>query len=233
MSDEQPLFDNTRKALAFALNAADVRMPKPSMSVSMTEGIAKKMPKGKKARAAWFAKIAEQRDVERDQLVRQAFRRRAEPLTGEDRAAQAGFILQEFQKLDEAHKIVLTGLLTRSHSPCACRRPCCSGWARNLAWDKAVLDACLLLKETGDVLRQPGKRGLSTQPHLRKAVVEEFFTKRPITLVELAGLAHCSTMTAAKHKAWIVEYLQQVEVEAWEQVSALFDRVGITGAFLD
>jgi hypothetical protein len=233
VSDLAPLFDDTRKALVFALNAADVKMPKPSMTTAMAEGIKKKLPRTAKARAKFFAKAAEQREAERDALVRAAFKRKPTKLTGEERAAQAGFILLEFQKLDAAHQVVLTGLLTRSHSPCDCRRPCCSGWARNLRWDKAVADACFMLKETGDVLRQPGKRGLSTQPHLRKAVVEEFFTKRPITLVHLASVAHCSQMTAAKHKAWIVEYLEQTETEAWQQIAALFDAAGITGAFID
>jgi hypothetical protein len=230
---DQPLFDDTRKALVFALNAADVQMPKPSMTTAMVEGIKKKVPKGAKAKAAYFAKGAEARDAERDRLVREAFRRKPEKLNTQERAAQAGFILLEFQKLDQVHQIVLTGLLTRSHSPCTCRRPCCSGWARNLRWDKAVADACFMLKETGEVLRQPGKRGLSTQPHLRKAVVEEFFTKRATTLVYLASVAHCSQMTAAKHRTWIVEYLEQTETEAWHQIAALLDQAGITGAFTD
>lgn len=232
-SNEQPLFDDTRKALVFALNAIDVQMPRPSMTTAMAQGMKKKVPRGAKAKAAYFAKAAEQREVERGALVRQAFRRKTVQLSSLEKAAQAGFIMQEFAKLDVAHQIVLTGLLVRSHSPCACRRPCCSGWARNLRWDKAVADTCLMLKESGDVLRKPGSRGLSTQPHLRKAVVEEFFTKRPMTIVMLASIAHCSQITAAKHKAWITEYLEQSENEAWQQIAMLFDKAGITGAYLD
>lgn len=230
-----PLFDNTRKALVFALNANEVEMPKPGMTASMAEGIKPKLPRGKKAREAFFAKAAERREAERDALVRAAFRRRDEVrgMKGVNRAAQAGFILQEFAKLDDRHQTVLTGLLVRSHRPCACRRPCCSGWAVDLRWAKAVEDTCLLLKEAGDVLRVPGKRGLSTQPALRRAVVLAFYKGTEPTLVELAALAECSQITAAKHRAWIAEYLKATETEAWQEIASLFDRVGITGAFLD
>jgi len=232
-SEDQPLFDDTRKALVFALNAIDVQMPKPGMTTAMVEGLKKKLPRGAKARSKFFAKAREEREAAVAGLVRAAFRRKTVKLSALEKAAQAGFILQEFAKLSHEHRVVLTGLLTRSHSPCACRRPCCSGWARNLGWDKAVLDACLLLKEGGEVTRKPGARGLSTQPHLRKAIVEEFFTKRPVTIVWLASIAHCSQMTAAKHKAWITEYLEQTENEAWAAVAELFDQAGITGAHLD
>lgn len=234
MADE-PLFDDTRKALVFALNANDVRMPQPGMTASMAEGVAKKIPRGAKARAAFFAKAAEQREQERSALIRAAFRPRPRVgrLNAVDKSAQAGFILQEFAKLDSRHQTVLTGLLVRSHRPCACRRPCCSGWAIDLRWAKAVEDTCLLLKEAGDVLRVPGKRGLSTQPSLRRAIVTSFYKKTEVTLVELAGIAECSQITAAKHRGWIVEYLEQTETEAWQEIASLFDRVGITGAFLD
>lgn len=232
-AEDQPLFDDTRKALVFALNAVDVQMPRPGMTTSMAEGMKKKLPRGAKARAKFFEKAREERDAERAALVRAAFRRQTVKLSALEKAAQAGFILQEFAKLSTEHQVILVGLLTRSHSPCACRRPCCSGFARNLRWDKAVLDTCLMLKDSSDVTRTPGKRGLSTQPHLRKAVVEEFFTKQARSIVDLASLAHCSQMTAAKHKAWITAYLENTETAAWGAAAELFDQAGITGAYLD
>lgn len=232
---DQPLFDNPRDALVFALNADDVRMPRPAMTTAMATGVKAKLKKAKRRKKPSYDEDLEaalEKEAEMRRLVRAAFRRRATAFSDTEKATQAGFILAELGKLPHAQQVVLTGLLMRSHRPCACRRPCCSGHAIQLRWAKAVEDACLILKDTGEVIRKPGTRGLSTQPGLRRAVVEGFFTKRELTMVELARIAECSQITAAKHKAWIVDYLTQEETSAWERISELLDSAGIVGAIV-
>jgi hypothetical protein len=234
---DAPIFDSTRGALVFALNiSGDVKMPAPFMSKAMAEGIRKKRKPKKKSYGAEIDKLLQAEDPleeERRQyaeLVRAAFRPGQLKLTAMERSAQAGFILQEFAKLKPIHQVVLTGILTRSHTPCACRRPCCSGWSENSKWSAAVTATCLMLKDSGEDQREPGKRGFSTVPVLRKAVVEQIFSGKALTMTDLAALAEVSLVTAAKHRAWIVELMDQVIDEAWQEADAHFDAVGIVGS---
>jgi hypothetical protein len=236
MSDS-PLFDDTRKALAFALNAhRSATPPRPAASVAMatTPGKKPRKPRTKKERLAAEEAQREQQDAAFRAMVRVAFSGPRAPRTAErDRAAQAGLILAEFAKLDAAHRAVLSGRLVVSHEPCACRRPCCSGQAVNLRWTVAVAEVCALLKESADLLKVPGKRGLSTLPGLRRVVVEAYLRGLECTVVNLAAQAGVSTVTAAKHRAAITEWLEETENEAWAQAALLLDRAGITGAFAD
>lgn len=230
------LFDDTRKALAFALNAhRSAAPPRPTATVAMATAPGKKpkKPRTKKDRQAAEEERLEREDAERRALVRAAFARR-DPKTAErDRAAQAGLILAVFAKLDDAHRHVLSGRLVVSHEPCACRRPCCSGQAVNLRWTVAVGEICALLKERADLLKVPGKRGMSTLPGLRRAVVEAYLLGAECRVVDLAERGGVSTVTAAKHRAAITEWLETCEDEAWAQAALLLDRAGITGAFTD
>lgn len=237
MAEPAP-FDSTRKALVFALNAgSNISMPAPFMSKAMAEGIRKKRKPKKKSYGPEIDALLAADDpleAERQQyeeLVRQAFRQGVLRLNAQERAAQAGFILQEFRKLDAAHQMVLSGLLIRSHQPCSCRRPCCSGWEETRAWSAAVAQTCTYLKGSEDAAKAPGKRGFSTAPILRKMAVEAFYSKRELKLTDLADHADISLVTAAKHRGWIVEILELLEQAAWVQADALLDRMGITGSF--
>ena len=91
---------------------------------------------------------------------------------------------------------------------------------------------CHILKETGDVIKKPGSRGLSTQPDLRKAIVEEWFTGEQASMANMARRFGISSLTVAKHKEWITTYLEQTENEAWQQIAPILDQAGITGAIL-
>lgn len=220
---EPPLFDSPKAALVFALNADQVEMPRPFMNKAMAEAPTKK--KTKKAKKMLADHGVEEREVVRKMNTGPTPVR----LRGFEKAAQAGFILQQFARLDQEHQVVLTGLLARAYDPCLCQRVCCSGWAVNPRWRQATTDMCLILKESGDVLKTPGKKGLSTQPALRMALVEQFFTKRPVSVTDLAASCEVSHMTVATHRAWINGYLEQVETEAWLSIQDIFDQSGVTG----
>lgn len=223
--EEDPPFDDTRKALIFALNAHDVKMPKPFMSKAMAEGIKKKVRKSRRTSSSALPEIEQ-----RGSRLNDPRRLRVAPA---DRPLQAGFILAAFHRMDPMHQVVLSGCLIKSHSPCDCRRPCCSGWAQSLRWTQAVSAMCSILRDLGDDLRKPGKRGLSTQPQLRKLVVESYFRRRAVRLEDLATIAECSLTTAAKHRAWIVDFLTTQENNAWLEADELLNQVGITGTFTD
>lgn len=231
-----PEFDDTRKALAFAFNAhRSAAPPRPAASAAMSAAPGKKpkKPRTKKAREEAEAERLERADAERRQLVRAVFGGPRAPRTEErDRAARAGLILAVVDRLDEAHRTVLAARLVESHSPCSCRSPCCSGRAVSLRWSTAIGAICDMLKDRADLLRVPGKRGLSTLPQLRRAVVQSHFDPRADgTIVALAAHAGVSAVTAAKHRAAIVEWLEAAETEAWQQAALLLDQAGVTGEF--
>lgn len=214
----KPLFDSTRAALVFALNAHQPEMPRPFMNKAMAENVKLKRRRN---------------DVE---MVSEEEPRkcsggpRRESLRGLDKAAQAGMILQHFARLEHPEQLVLSGLLLQAYEPCYCQRPCCSGLVANARWRKVTHAMCLVLQETGDVLRVPGKKGLSTPPILRMAFVEQYFTKNSRTLTEMASRAQVTMVTAAKHRDWICSYLGQTEQTAWLAIQEIFDQAGITGA---
>lgn len=222
---EPPLFAGVLEALTFALNAAQVDMPRPFMNKAMADAPAKKL--SKKAQKVIDDATEGRRARERSMnLYPRAY------FKGMDKAGQAGFILAKLELLAPEQSTVLKGLLTNSYDPCSCRAPCCSGRRPNPRWAVAVKQMCHILKETGDVISQPGKRGLSTQPDLRKAIVEQWFTSEEASLAHLARRFHISNITVAKHKEWITTYLAQAETEAWLQIAPILDQAGITGAIL-
>lgn len=233
----KPPFDDSRKALEFALNAHEVQMPRPAMNKAMAAGIKKVQSKAaakraKKAAEAAGTPIKAELSRRHDHAAEARREARAQWL-GLKPAAQAGLILLEFNKLEREHRIVLSGLLMRSHVPCSCRAPCCSGMASQMRWVHAVNETCQLLKESIDLVRVPGKKGLSSQPWLRRRVVEDFYTKQETPTSNLARISEVSIMTAAKHRAWILEGLERIETEAWLQIDAMFDAAGITGTIVD
>lgn len=232
-------FDNSRLALVFALNAVDVEMPRPFMNRAMADTAVKVKKRGKKKkkvpeRLFWneteVMSAKELLDMELEHQRKPPRSRLAQaPLRGLDKAHQAGLILAQLATLGVEHVTVLKGLLIRAYDPCACRSPCCSGRRRNARWAEAVKATCELLKGTGDAMRESGKRGLSTQPEMRLALVEQFYTKNTMTVAAAAHIGKVSTMTATRHRDWIFAWLEQTETEAWLRVDTLFDQLGITG----
>lgn len=239
-----PPFDDSRKALVFALNATDVQMPRPAMNKAMAQGAKKEETKAaakrrKKALAkagVLEAEVTPRTPTKHVDSAQEARRAAQKEWLGLDTPAQAGLILREFEKLDREHRVILTGLLVQPLVACSCRAPCCSGWAKVPRWTKAVQDTLELLKESTDLVRMPGKKGLGTQPELRRCIVQEFYEKdrvEPRSLAALARMAGVSAITAAKHRGWILEGLQRIENEAWLQIDAMFDQAGITGTIVE
>lgn len=236
--EELARFDDTRAALVFALNASQVVPPGSAMS-RMLAAAATSDEKPKERRRKGRAYFTPHPDSPEGLLEAEKERQRnprkrdpgnrPPPLSAADRPHQAGIILYHFGKLDVRHRIVLTGLLTNPRVPCECRRPCCSGWSVVGQWRASVHDTCLLLKRQAETEAQPGKKGLSTQPLLRQLVVEDFYTGPGATLADLAARCGLSTKTVATHRAWITEYLERTEREAWDQVAWVFDAYGVTG----
>jgi hypothetical protein len=226
-------FDDARRALSFALNAhASASIPSPTMNRAMAEAPPKVTKKERAAIAKAWAEAGVEELVVRAS-ARTAPRRAPDWWRQLDEPARAGAVLLELNKLDARHRLVLEGLLIRSHTPCSCRSPCCSGWAVNARWSRAVDETCRLLAGEADLLAQPGKKGLSTQPALRRLSVEQYFTGRELTLTDLARVTDVSMVTAAKHRALIQEWLLKTEGEAWPDVSSLLDAAGITGTILE
>jgi hypothetical protein len=223
--EEFARFDDSRAALVFALNAHQVAVPTAYMNKAMAEVKWKPKRKNKSLKALHEEEERRISTRKRHDLARIS----TPPLRGLEPHHQAGIILFHFKRLDKEHQVILTGLLTTPHVPCSCRRPCCRGWSATEQWSKAVREMCDILQFKGDILKAPGKKGLSSQPGLRRAVVEGFFTKRECRLTDLAALAKVSGITAARHKEWIVTYLEQCEQEAWLSLDPIFDQAGITG----
>ena len=222
---DQPLFSDVAEALRFALNAAQADMPRPFMNKAMAEAPTKKLSKKKQAEFDALVGARSER-IKQSQLYPRAH------FKGMDKAGQAGFILAKLELLAPEQSTVLKGLLTTAYDPCACRAPCCVGRRPNPRWLVAVKLMCHILKETGDVIKKPGSRGLSTQPDLRKAIVEEWFTGEQASMANMARRFGISSLTVAKHKEWITTYLEQTENEAWQQIAPILDQAGITGAIL-
>ncbi len=226
MVKEVPLFDSVKAALEFALNAADVSMPRPFMNKAMAEAPVKKPRKRKPKPGSGVFEVPEPEERKRTAA------RQREALGGMDKSHLAGFIVSKLETLDAPQVAVLKGLVTRASDPCACRAPCCSGYRVNTRWAKAVADCCQVLKESGDVLKKPGRRGLSTQPNLRALIVSRWLTGADYSTTALAKECDVSVVTARQHIEWITTYLEQVENEAWQQIALVFDQAGITG-FMD
>lgn len=239
---ERPQFDDTRRALEFALNFRGETKASVMSRMMAQVRVAPKRP-SKRAKKLIDRALADMdddiADLARELIARQYKRPTAKSkigappkaLQGLDGAHMAGYTLAQFARLDTLHQTILRGVCLVAYSPCNCRAPCCSGVRRNAPWAAAVVDTCDILQHAGAVLREPGKRGLSTQPALRLALVESYYTERERSLIDLAMIGQVSTITAARHKEWICGYLEQTEDAAWTALAPIFDEAGITGAF--
>lgn len=209
------LFASSRDALAFALNYEDLSIPGPVMNKEMAA-----VPTTTKA----------QRDaVSKPSRTGPA---RSIPLGGgQDRAVTAGWILQRFEQAEKWHKVILKVMLINPRRQCSCGAACCRGWSVKPEWVHCVLMLVEHLKEEADLLKEPGKRGMSTDPALRRALVEDF--ARPEdkrwSIADLARLTKATTLTVAKHRGIVQCFLYALELAAWEEVNLIFDQSGITG----
>lgn len=228
---DNPIFDSTRKALLFAFNATDTSIPAPVMNRVMSQISPKKVTKKalkERARALKLAGLEPETVFE--QLRSRPQQQPGDLLRGLDKAAQAGFILKQVAKLDPPHLNALRARLTRSREPCSCRTGCCQGWRLTWGWESAVHELNVIVKESGDVIKRKGKKGLSSAPKLRQLLIERYFTTGDgQSTAQIARHADVSPITAGTHADWIEAYLERIENEAWYQIDAIFDQTGITG----
>lgn len=217
-----PVFDSVIKALTFAFNDPDPVINPPTMNRMMAA------VKGKEYRRAQVKPLKDGEEARRKPSP--PLPQPGEMLKGLNRAAQAGFILSQVSRLDRCHQCALEARLTRIQIPCACKSPCCRGFKISPRWSRAIDDLTEIVKDSGDVMRIPGKKGLSTDPRLRRLIIERFFNPADLRSVAvLSRRAGVSSITAAKHTEWIGHYLEQTEGEALSQIAAIFDQSGITG----
>lgn len=222
----RPSFDSTVKALRFAFNADAAFVSPPTMNKMMAAVNLQGTPIKKKEEEKYWADQAGERKPSVVPQPGQLFR-------GFDRAAQAGIILRQVMKLEPHRQEILTARFVEFRKPCACRSPCCCGFRYSLQWITACSRISEYLKDRADLMRKPGKRGMSSEPRLRDALVKSFFSPlKPPTLTDLAGIAEIDVQTAAKHRTLILSHLWEEEGEALGEISVIFDQVGVTG-FLD
>jgi hypothetical protein len=170
MQEDHPLFDSAIKALVFAFNAAEAYyIASPTMNTMMA-AVPNKPTRRSKALMKQLA--SDQPDGPSKARPSPPPAQPGELLRGLNKAAQAGFILKQICRLEPVHYRVLEARFTRPAAPCACRSSCCQGWKPTLRWSGAIVALCELLKESGDITKTPGKRGLSTEPRLRRMLVE-------------------------------------------------------------
>ena len=222
---DPPAFDSVERALVFAFNSSETtEIASPVMNRAMSEVPVK--PKRKRK-----AKKGEDGPPEPPEKVRPSPppAQPGERLRGLNKAMQAGIILQVVKRLDPIHADILAARYTHPTTPCQCQAMCCRGFRPVQRWTKAIYRICEALKETADVTRTPGKRGLSTEPTLRRLLVERYFLGLGQSTVKLARIAKVSHITAAKHDEWIRAYIEEEETRAKLEIAAIFDQEGITG----
>lgn len=243
MTPEGPQFDDTRKALSFALNyTGETKAPVMSRMMAQVSNAPKKLSKAARKRFLGQFDAVGNPEVYAlaERLLAELDGTRSKrspppgprPVRGLDGAHLAGYVLAHFERLDELEKVVLKGVTIRAFDPCSCGSSCCSGMKRNTRWTQAVSATCEHLRLRGSVVREAGKRGLSTQADMRMRIVSDYYLRRSTTLAELADIGQCVMNTAAKHKEWIITYLKQEEDGAWLNLAAIFDSASITGAFV-
>lgn len=214
----EPAFDSTRRALIFAFNHLDASIPAPMMVRMMAEAQVKKKPK-------------------KGSLAETLSKRSGPPanpgarLRGLDKTVQAGFILQQVGRLDHVHQNSLASRFIRPKDPCECGASCCQGFRFNRRWNQAINELCEEVKVSGNVLNVKGKKGLSTDPRLRRLLIEQFYREDAISwsMAHIARQAEVTPITAGLHADWIRAYLTRIEEEAMVQIDAIFDQMGITG----
>lgn len=203
-----PLFDTSRAALAFAFNYSKAGIKAPTMNSILGE---QRLP------ADWMA-LPTRRDT------------RALDLSRDERAGQAGLIFVHYARLAPISRLLTMARVVPSSVRCECHRPCCSGWKNHPDWEAAVDAICVYLRDIA-IVHQSGKRGLSSQPLLRRAVVENFFDpKRLFSPKREAERCDISEVTVYHHKNIITSWLDTAEKDAWTTLDEALVAAQIVGA---
>lgn len=212
----EPLFDNVRTALKFALNQ-HAQMPSPVMNKMAADGNMQRIELADGSRITITARAGSRRH-------------RGSSLKGLDAVAQAGMILWHLARLNEPQQLVLIASSMPPDLPCSCGAQCCSGGRPNKPWTNAVSKLCDYLKEEAQLSRIPGKKGMSTDPVMRLALVQKFFIPgREIILAKLAELCGVTEQTVIKHRRPIITFLETQEHAGWRAIDEHLTTAGIVG----
>lgn len=222
--EERALFASAYGALQFALNFEDTSIPGPVMNRAMADT---KLERAKAEAQARSYTGSTRRSTHVAKHV---------PLgKASDRAIMAGWILQRFLYLDVVPRLVLTLTVMKRSTVCSCGSPCCRGWVLKREWVESVRILTEHIKDWALLDPESGKRGYSTEPRLRQALVEDFAKppEKRASLATLAELADVTIRTVATHRVKIHGYLTEVQDAAWLELAAIFDANGITGQIQD
>ena len=219
--EERALFASASGAIRFALNFEDLSIPGPTMNREMAVNTLDRAKAEAQARA--YAGGARRSNTAPRKHV---------PMAGTDeRAVMAGWVLQRFQHLDVVHRLVLTLTELKPRQPCVCGSPCCRGWTLRREWVEAARILTEHIQDWALIDIESGKRGYSTDPKLRVALVEDFarVPEKRWSLADLAEATGMTTKTVAAHRVKIHGYLQVQLDAAWDELGVVFDAHGITG----
>jgi hypothetical protein len=160
-----------------------------------------------------------------------AIRKRRNQLPrGLDGAAQAAMITKQLDYLTQAQKYCVVAKFKNWCLPCSCGSPCCSGTRRNPGWFEAIEWLCSHLKEEAELSRKHGRKGLSTHPQMRRALVERFFIQgRMIIISELAEMCGVTPQTVITHKKPIEAYLTQTLNDALSHLDLILNTLDLVG----
>jgi len=204
------LFDTSRRALSFALNYSAPTIKAPTMN-SMLSNV--EPPKN------WMD-IPTARKVRRDENV-----------VGYNAAATAGQILMHLAQLPSIHRLVVHARCLPPRLHCDCHSKCCSGWKPSEEW-LAVIDAiCLVLRDVAKLRAHSERRGMSSHPLLRRAIVEKHYNPEyPFTVAAVSERCDVSEATVYNHKAVFIAYLVDVEKQAWTELDHRLVAADIVGS---
>jgi hypothetical protein len=243
MTSEAPetgtYFDDTRKALEFALNfEGHAKTSVMSSILAQMSHLPRKVSQtARKRLLRQYRDDPELMEFVKSLLSAELKTRRSRTMApppspkGLAGAFLAGHILAHFGRLERHRQDILAARTARAYDRCACGSPCCCGWRRRPVWAQAVVEVCKHLELVADVTRQPGKRGLSTNPAMRVAIVEDYFLNGGMSLTDIARIGQVVLATAGAHREMIRSYLEQEEDSGWTDLAHIFDQAGITGAF--
>lgn len=127
----------------------------------------------------------------------------------EDRAAWAGAIRRRIGTMHPSRIALLIIRFAPRATPCSCRRPCCSGWAKNEEWAEAV--ARLVDDATQAVSGQISNR------QLRAGIIRKWVGADRVNIGILAEKCGVHRVTAGKQAKAIRKWLDTLDRAAMEE----------------
>lgn len=143
----------------------------------------------------------------------------AEDKIGELGAAQAGMLKKQIESIGPVASAYIIAKATPKRIPCTCGSECCSRSKPNPMYEAAISKVSDNIRDTLELERAPGKRGVADVPELRRAIVEKHFGKGK-SIATMAKRTSVSEATVSNHTARIVRILKRNEAAAWGLVEA-------------